>query len=402
MPFLSPIPGSYAVISLDPVASYKGLNDPIVAEACQKISCGKYIACLTQLNVSLQPVNMMAMALRYCPYRIDLVVEGLPPDDPDRFYHHAMSLPILPNSLHPMDRRPIQATPPLPWDGCYHAVHYHAKSQKDPQSYLSLEEADILDRYILHDDGHALAQERARDAGSGASFPPVPEISNELRIATKHSTPNTSTPTPWWLLESSSSTDSGESASSDSHSEFFDTPSGAECSSATPLGTSEDVRVMEMIFSPAMRAELLPVVQFSYDLTEFDRPPDPSGFFQELSQLKRILADYDQRKEQKRAELLKQDDEYYSRLRAEIPQSKAPTRLRQFIGRVRDVRAHDLMTRLREVCRVNPYRLRLHVHVQRGHDGTRLSTTSFLIRVEIVNLTGREPHVDSRAETVYI
>ena len=85
-------------------------------------------------------------------------------------------------------------------------------------------------------------------------------------------------------------------------------------------------------------------MQFSYDLTEFDRPPDPSGFFQELAQLKRcvarhkvlrfklifcrILADYDQRKEQKRAELLKQDDEYYSRLRAEIPQFKAPTRLR--------------------------------------------------------------------------
>ena len=111
---------------------------------------------------------------------------------------------------------------------------------------------------------------------------------------------------------------------------------------------------MESLFGPGMRPKFLPVVQFSYDLTEFSSPPHPSGFFQELSQLKRcvarhdvrrfqliscrILADHEKREEQKIAEMLRQDDEHYSRLQADSPQSGAPSRLRRLVGWARDAR----------------------------------------------------------------
>ncbi|KAL1685407.1 hypothetical protein GGG16DRAFT_129426 [Schizophyllum commune] len=390
MSVLSPVPGSYAVISLDPVASLKNLNDPVVGEECQKISCGKYVACLTEvrsmLTAAMQVSNMAAMAMRYCPYRIDLVARGLPPDDPERFFHHNMSIPILPNSLHPLGRRPIRPTPPLPWDNCYHAVHYHTEvrcpmgtSKEHPQSYLSLSEAHVLDRYILNDDSHAFAQEQARDAGTGASFPPVPEMSDDLCVMIKHSDTDSLSSTPWWL--------DNEDASSGSDYESSETPSATKGTSVASLDTDADIRVMESLFGPGMRPNFLPIVQFSYDLTEFSSPPHPSGFFQELSQLKRILADHEKREEQKIAELLRQDDEYYSRLQADSPQSSAPSRLRRLVGWARDARAHDLMFRLRKVCHVNPQRLRLRAHIQRGRNGTRSSAPSFLIRDEIVNLT---------------
>ncbi|KAL1713846.1 hypothetical protein EV715DRAFT_170775, partial [Schizophyllum commune] len=225
--FLPPVPGSYAVLSLDLAASLKNLHDPVVSQECQKITCGKYIACLTEarplLTAAMQISNMAAMGMRYCPYRVDFVVEGLPPDDPERLFPHTMSIPILPNSLHPLRRRPIQATPPLPWDNCYHAVHYHTEvrcamgtSQERPRSYFSLAEARVLDRYILNDDSHAFAQEQARDAGSGASFPPVPEMSDDLRVAIKCSDAKRPTSTPWWLAQRPLDIHLGEDTSSDS------------------------------------------------------------------------------------------------------------------------------------------------------------------------------------------
>ncbi|KAL1677753.1 hypothetical protein EV122DRAFT_252414 [Schizophyllum commune] len=325
MNFLSPVPGSYAVLSLDLAASLKNLHDPVVREECQKITCGKYIACLTEISY------MAAMGMRYCPYRVDFVVEGLPPDDPERFFPQTMSIPILPNSLHPLGRRPIQATPPLPWDDCYHAVHYHTEVR-------CAMEARVLDRYILNDDSHAFAQEQARDAGSGASFPPVPEMSDDLHVAIKCSDAKRPTSTAWWLAQRPHDIHLGKDASSDSDCKSSETSSGTRISSITSLDTDADIRVMESLLGPGMRPNFLPIVQFSYNLTEFSSPPHPSGFFQELSQLKKILADHEKREEQKIAELLRQDDEYYSRLQADSPQSSAPSRLRRLVGWARDAR----------------------------------------------------------------
>ncbi|KAI4293653.1 hypothetical protein K525DRAFT_160006, partial [Schizophyllum commune Loenen D] len=274
--------------------------DPVVREECQKITCGKYIACLTEVRSHyMRP----AMGMRYCPYRVDFVVEGLPPDDPERFFPQTMSIPILPNSLHPLGRRPIQATPPLPWDDCYHAVHYHTEvrcamgtSQECPRSYLLLAEARVLDRYILNDDSHAFAQEQARDAGSGASFPPVPEMSDDLRVAIKCSDAKRPTSTPWWLAQRPLNIHLGEDTSSDSDHKSSEPPSRTRTSSITSLDTDADIRVMESLFGPGMRPNFLPIVQFSYDLTEFSSPPHPSGFFQELSQLKRCVARHNVRR----------------------------------------------------------------------------------------------------------
>ncbi|KAL1754812.1 hypothetical protein FB107DRAFT_275430 [Schizophyllum commune] len=164
-------------------------------------------------------------------------------------------------------------------------------------------------------------------------------MSDNLRVAIKCSDAKRPTSTPWWLAQRPLEIHLGDDTSSDSAYESSETPSATKSTSVASLDTDADIRVMESFFGgPGIRPKFLPVVQFSYDLTEFSSPPHPSDFFQELSQLTRILADHEKREEQKIAEMLRQDDEHYSRLQADSRQSSAPSRLRRFIGWARDAR----------------------------------------------------------------
>ncbi|TRM56586.1 hypothetical protein BD626DRAFT_518889 [Schizophyllum amplum] len=106
MSLAAPLPGAYLVIRLDPVVSLERLDDPIVRQQCLDMKCGKYVACATKARSTL------ATFFRYCAFTFDLVVDGLPPSAPDKFFHESMTVPILPNISHPTERRPARAIYP--------------------------------------------------------------------------------------------------------------------------------------------------------------------------------------------------------------------------------------------------------------------------------------------------
>lgn len=218
MSLVSPLPGAYAVVTLDPRISLKLVgvsDDPIVEEECRKMVCGKYIACITKVRHTsntlvsstkrTQPSHVFDLLRKQCIFDFDFVVQGLLPDDPATFYHHSMSVPIAPNTSHPTGRRTIQAYPPLPWNDCYHTHPFHLKgrcaigtSRDYPESCLTVSEAELLACFLENDDNHVYFQEEARDAGNPLSVSPVPDLSPHLQLLIRMANKRPPITRPWW------------------------------------------------------------------------------------------------------------------------------------------------------------------------------------------------------------
>ena len=214
------------------------------------------------------------MLFSHCAFDIDFVVQGLLPDDPSTFYHHSMSVPIAPNTFHPTGRRSTKALPPLPWNDCYHAFPFHlegrcaiTRSKDTPQSCLSTDEASILCGFMRTDDDHVFDQEEARKKGTPVSVSPIPEIDSDVQMMIKFADELPPTTKPWWheIIKITALED-----------EHLDSLADA------PQGTCVTDQVE---FEPPPE-ELSPFLRFTYDLSSFDSPPHPSGFLEELEQLR--------------------------------------------------------------------------------------------------------------------
>ncbi|KAL1727676.1 hypothetical protein EV714DRAFT_216718 [Schizophyllum commune] len=318
MSLVSPLPGAYAVVTLDPRISLKLVgvsDDPIVEEECRKMVCGKYIACITKVRHTsntlvsstkrTQPSHVFDLLRKQCIFDFDFVVQGLLPDDPATFYHHSMSVPIAPNTSHPTGRRTIQAYPPLPWNDCYHTHPFHLKgrcaigtSRDYPESCLTVSEAELLACFLENDDNHVYFQEEARDAGNPLSVSPVPDLSPHLqlliRMANKRPPITRPCITPDMNNDTASTPDANTASDSGSglHTDTTSDTSVAPDAGVAPTACAEDLDLAELLymqFSPPSK-ELLPFVRFTYDLSSFESPPHPSGFLREVEELKRYAA----------------------------------------------------------------------------------------------------------------
>ncbi|KAL1745060.1 hypothetical protein HDZ31DRAFT_37213 [Schizophyllum fasciatum] len=320
MSLISPLPGAYAVVTLDPVASLGAPDDPIVQEECQRMQCGKYIACITKVRLDLdydlvvsykaQPSNSMDMLLPQCTFQLDFVVQGLPPDNPSTFYHHTMSVSISPNTTHPTGRRILEAFPPLPWQNCYHALPFQLKcrcavqiSYEYPQSCLTFREAAVLRGFMDNDDNHVFLQEQARDAGAPLSVSPAPEISPDLQMQSELADDVPPSTEPWWRSITKKTANEAQTNS----------PPASRRSSAEPAAETEednsDVRDVMEAFA----------VQFSNPSVQplgFEAPPHASGFLTEIAELQRIKSDYHARLKARRAQVERDDANYIASIEA--------------------------------------------------------------------------------------
>ncbi|KAL1661151.1 hypothetical protein GGG16DRAFT_119547 [Schizophyllum commune] len=305
MALVAPLPGAYAVVELDPITTLRLVGvrgDLIAAEECRQMVCGKYIACITQ------PRNDFDMFFSHCAFDIDFVVQGLLPDDPATFYHHSMSVPIAPNTFHPTGRRSTKALPPLPWNDCYHTFPFHlegrcaiTRSKDTPQSCLSTDEASILCGFMRTDEDHVYDQEEARKNGTPISVSPIPEIDSDVQMMIKFADKLPPTTKPWWheIIKITALED-----------EHLDSLADA------PQGTCVTDQVE---FEPPPE-ELSPFLRFTYDLSSFDSPPHPSGFLEELEQLRGIYRRYLDRRHEEVIDHIEQareiDETHMAELRA--------------------------------------------------------------------------------------
>ncbi|KAL1664160.1 hypothetical protein GGF50DRAFT_55427 [Schizophyllum commune] len=318
----------------------------------------------------------------------DFVVKGLPSNVPEVFFQSYMTVPILPNTAHPESRRPAEPCPPLPWDDCYHARLYRTiaicerlDTEENPQSCLSPEEAAVLDQYISTDNNYSVLCERAKEDGVESSPPhDVPaQVLMAIRLANQRRRVDGK---PWWAIvreraqerarkrqeeeaaraAASHASDSSAAApllngrasspsakKNPSHDQPSSTPAAAESSavtsppaaqatqerdgsiynggSSTSSSTSGPEAMLAALLGLNELEEQLPWIKIeSYDIRQFDVPPHPSGFFEELKELKRIRTDYVERQRKRLERVQRQDDDYMASIEARRRSAAGPAK----------------------------------------------------------------------------
>ncbi|KAL1724868.1 hypothetical protein EV714DRAFT_278120 [Schizophyllum commune] len=361
--------GAYVVLSLDPVSSLKDIDDPIVNEELRKMKCGRYVATVTEDH------HPLSALLPQRTFTWDFVIQGMPPDAQEVFFKSYMTVPILPNTEHPESRRPVEPLPHLPWKDCYHARLYRTvaicptlDTEENPQSCLSPEEAAVLDQYISTDNNYSVLCERAKQDGE---YPPPHDAPAQVLMAIRLANKRRRTDgKPWWFivrecaqerarkhqeeeaaravgLQSSNppaATPSSNGLASRSISQEREhSPTGEvlppPAAAASPViasppsaqasrkhdgsdsgGGSSTSGPEDMLAALLGLNELekqLPWVKIeSYDIRQFDVPPHPSGFFEELEELDRIRNDYIERQKKRLEDVQRQDADFMASIEA--------------------------------------------------------------------------------------
>ncbi|KAL1699664.1 hypothetical protein EV121DRAFT_295960 [Schizophyllum commune] len=343
MALVAPLPGAYAVVTIDPTTTLRLVgvgDDPIAAKECRQMVCGKYIACITK------PRNGFDMLFSHCAFDIDFVVQGLLADSPTAFYHHSMSVPIAPNASHPTGRRSMKALPPLPWDDCYHTFPFHVvgrcaitRSKDYPQSCLSSREASILCDLRRNDQNHVFNLEEARDSGSPNFISPIPELDDDVQTMIEFADELPPATTPWWRDIIKVTALQNEQLDS-----LADAPQGS-C-------------VTDQVVFSQPSEELSPFLRFTYDLSSFDSPPDPTGFFEELKELRGIYQRHLDRRHNEVIDLIEQanvvDETHMAKLKAKGLRVEGPKKSRG----LRRLSRHYVDLALNRTHRLFPPRLR--------------------------------------------
>ncbi|KAK0234043.1 hypothetical protein IW262DRAFT_1505767 [Armillaria fumosa] len=107
--------GEYVILQIDPVASLAGLDDPKATEACKALMFRKYVACVTWI---VPPFH----GAEYISVSFTLVSIGIGDGVPAKFLLPEMSIPIHPNTSHPLSRPSLMPSKNLPWKRCYQST----------------------------------------------------------------------------------------------------------------------------------------------------------------------------------------------------------------------------------------------------------------------------------------
>ncbi|KAL1752139.1 hypothetical protein FB107DRAFT_277996 [Schizophyllum commune] len=362
--------GAYVVLSLDPVSSLKDIDDPVVEEELRNMKCGRYVATATEDH------HPLSALMPQRTFTWDFLVQGIPPNASDNHFQSYMTVPVLPNTAHPESRRPVEPLPHLSWENCYHARMYRKvaicetrDTDENPQSCLSPEEAAVLDQYLSTDISYTRLLVRAKEEGRA---PPPPhdvpaQVLMAIRLANKRRRADGK---PWWAIareraqertrkrqedeaaRTVASQDSNVSAAAPlSNGHAFDSqgtdpaPSGElspPAAAANPpaiapspaavtperkgndsnsgsdaSSTSGPEGMLAALLGLNELEKQLPWVKIeSYDIRQFDVPPHPSGFFEELKKLERIRNDYIERQKKRLEDVQRQDADFMASIEA--------------------------------------------------------------------------------------
>ncbi|KAJ7485073.1 hypothetical protein B0H11DRAFT_2018045 [Mycena galericulata] len=169
-----PQPNSYIVFSIDPVATVEiqDLNDRELTMCCHLLENKKYVALVMDFLDWISPDPS------YMSYKLHLLAPGPPDDVPEKFQESSMSVPVVPSTVpHPLGRKPLAGSLPLPWSNCHHsvfaAVEVRARSAlTNAPSPWNYDE----DELGLYHDMLDIDRERSRAArtAAAAGLPPLP------------------------------------------------------------------------------------------------------------------------------------------------------------------------------------------------------------------------------------
>ncbi|KAI0043082.1 hypothetical protein FA95DRAFT_444102 [Auriscalpium vulgare] len=147
----TPAHGAYIVLTLDPVATLKALNDPVAETQARALVTKKYVGIVAEL------VDIASPFREYHRCSCSLLSQGLPTPVPSRSVDETMCVPIAP-ATHPIGRAGLWPSPPLPWENLYHhtmaGVDLRIRTREDDYTNCPL---------ISYSDENHLADSKNRD-----------------------------------------------------------------------------------------------------------------------------------------------------------------------------------------------------------------------------------------------
>ncbi|KAK1230003.1 hypothetical protein PQX77_006922, partial [Marasmius sp. AFHP31] len=301
------------VFSIDPVTTVEHLEDIELVEACRKLSCKKYIA---MVGMRGQPGFWLKRP--YHTYEFKLVYQGLRKKDKKKCIKPEMSVPILPNTRHPLSRQPLEPSIPLPWQDCYvsHLFGGSARCRsimlkEKPTHIRELQSTNALQSTLLMDEDRRTQKTKLNPAqeaqciGLGDS---MDDDSAEL----DHDSEDDPEQEEFELIMSMIDREKLKRENPDR--EFYEVLLEAMAKVREDLGLPPDgENSTETASAFAQDTEMyqLPVFNVSYDLSEVDCVNDPEDFYEELRAIRRLTAQYEEARMQQQIEKARQIDEEY-------------------------------------------------------------------------------------------
>ncbi|OSX63390.1 hypothetical protein POSPLADRAFT_1055452 [Postia placenta MAD-698-R-SB12] len=281
-------------------------DDPNLQAAARQLSPGKYIAYVavnTDFPISDRPW-----------YRclVRFVGLGMPQDQPDQFVTPDMCVPVFPATEHPAGRRSFQPSKPFPFSNCYLHTWVYA-TVRFPFRHVDYGDAwemsvkDMADhrRYMNEDQQkHNMLIEQASPP---TKIEPVPSAPSSIVEVTPDTTVGSTgiVKVEDWLKTTDRSHEPLEEMHADdelgpevSSDDAPDLLPEDEVSPSTPPSEDDTNSLDEVnqLFASVFRpnfshidVDVIPMVDFSFDLTEVKELLDPRGFLEEAEAMAELI-----------------------------------------------------------------------------------------------------------------
>ncbi|KAF7290653.1 hypothetical protein MIND_01305600 [Mycena indigotica] len=285
--------GSFAVLTVDPVACVDYLEDPVATAACALLPSKDYVVYISGSAPLLDPRTAFREERPY------FVIQGALQDIPNQFIDAGMSIPLAHQSLtHPSGRQPLKISgSPFPWSDCYLSA-FVSVSVRCPNGLVvdpvlcELDEDEQFQFTILIDDDSVRRRERRAAQGEKDNVGAVD--------------PNV---------------DADSVTNVDIGNDDTDSDNGTE----GEIDEEEAVAIFRSLFAN-QASERLPAVAFTHNLSQVKEFNDPKGYFQEIAVIAEIIKASLARKEAAKAIINQKDAARYDEKTTELLQAHQASR----------------------------------------------------------------------------
>ncbi|KAF7289827.1 hypothetical protein MIND_01357000 [Mycena indigotica] len=286
---LIPNPGSFAVLTVDPVASVDYLEDPEATAASAQLVCKDYLICAVSIRTIFSPLAAFRQE------HVLFVQQGLPQDFPTQLVDASMSIPIAPQNYtvhdHPSKREPLQmATNPFPFSDCYlsafAAAHVRTANVAVTEPIIcELVKAERMRAMYITEEDYELRLDRLQ--AQGKKEEEAVDEGEKHETAPEHDT--------------ASEMHGGNQALSEDE----------------PMDEAEALAIFRGLLSDEP-PEHLPAVRFTYDLSRVKEINDPRGFWEELDKIAKVVKASQARREADKVAIAEKDAARYDSRMAEL------------------------------------------------------------------------------------
>ncbi|KAL0059904.1 hypothetical protein AAF712_013319 [Marasmius tenuissimus] len=257
----------------------------------------------------------------YHTYEFKLIHQGLRKKDEEKCIEPEMSVPILPNTHHPLSRQPLKPSIPLPWQDCYvsHLFGGSARCrstmlEEKPTHVRELESDNVFRSTLLMDEDRRTQQRRLEPAHEAQCTGTEGLMDDDSGVESDYDSEDEDDPDQEEFELIMSMIDKEKLKRENPDREFYEVLLEAMAKVREELGLPPDgENSTETAPVIALDTEMyqLPVFNVSYDLSEVNRVNDPEDLYEELDALQRLMGKYKDGKMQEQIEKARQIDEEY-------------------------------------------------------------------------------------------